>query len=174
MFDINYPYEHGISIDIFVIENVASSALFRYIDSFLSNLFKFGATSILFYKYPNPLVRKMFSLSFISRLYYASRRALGCLFSVITHKRLLKWYDGMISRHPNTDMVTIPTGTRLYSGEMLPKEVWKPYSKATFSGVEVNIPNKADIYLKNLYGDNYMQIPPTEKRETHFVVKLKF
>ena len=174
VFDMNYPYEHGISIDIFVIENIASSTLFRNIDSFLAILFKFGTTSILYYKYPNPLVKKMFSLTLKSKLYYVARRIFGCMLSVVSHKTWLKWYDLFISRHHNdSEMVTIPTGTRLYAGEMLPRDVWKPYCKGTFNGVEVNLPHKADVYLRNLYGNNYMQIPPVEKRETHSVVSLK-
>ena len=32
--------------------------------------------------------------------------------------------------------------------------------------------NDADVYLKNLYGD-FMQIPPPEKRQKHFVRELR-
>ena len=36
-----------------------------------------------------------------------------------------------------------------------------------------NIPNNYDKYLSGLYGD-YMQIPPLEKREKHFIVEINF
>lgn len=71
-------------------------------------------------------------------------------------------------------MVTIPTGTRLYLGEMLNRNTWLPFSKGVFNGVEVNLPKDPDFYCKNLYGNNYMQLPPVEKRETHPIVKLSF
>lgn len=174
IFDVNYPYEHGISIDIFVIENVSKYRIIRLFDSFLATLFKFVATSMLFYKYPNRLVKEMFSLTLKSKLYYILRRGLGCAFSIFSHKRWLGWYDVFISRHhKSSDVVTIPTGTRLYSGEMLPRRVWYPYSKGVFCGHQVNLPHDPDAYLKNMYGNNYMQIPPKEKRETHSVVSLK-
>lgn len=175
VFDINYPFEHGISIDVFVIENVAKSSIVRMFDSICATLFKFVATSMLFYKYPNELVRKMFSLTIKSKFYYVFRRGLGCIFSVIPHKEWLRWYDIFISRHTKESyMVTIPTGTNLYFGEMLPRDVWLPYSKGQFCGYEVNLPHRADMYLRNMYGDDYMKIPPKEKQETHSVVKLTF
>lgn len=175
MFDVNYPYEHGISIDIFVIENVAKSKMMRAMDSVCAAVFKFVSTSLLFYKYPNPLVKEMFSLTTQSKIYYSLRRGLGCLCSIISHKRWLDWYDKFISRHhDSSDMVTIPTGTRLYAGEMLSRDIWLPYSKGHFCGYEVNLPHDVDKYLRNLYGDDYMQVPPKEKQEPHAVVKLTF
>lgn len=33
----------------------------------------------------------------------------------------------------------------------------------------MNVPNNIDAYLKNLYG-HYMDIPPIEKRERHYVI----
>ena len=173
IFDMNYPYEHGVSIDVFVIENVSSNRIVRFFDSFMVTFLKFVATSILFYKYPNNLVKEMFSMTMKTEVYYRLRRWLGCLCSLVSHKRWLKWYDEFASRHSKpSNMVTIPTGTRLYYGEMLSRNVWLPYSKASFEGYEINIPHDFDVYLRNLYGEDYMVIPPKEKRETHSVVSL--
>lgn len=175
IFDVNYPYEHGISIDVFVIENVADTKLIRFFDSIISTGIKFVSTSILFYKYPSPFVKKAFSLTLRSRFYYMMRRCLGFVCSLVSHKRWLKWYDLFISRHHNNSaIVTIPTGTRLYSGEMLSRGIWKPFSKVQFCDHEMNIPHNSDKYLSNLYGKNYMQVPPKEKQETHSVLRIKF
>lgn len=175
MFDLNYPYEHGISIDVFVIENVSKCKVVRMIDGLLATSFKFISTSMLFYRYPNQLVKEMFSLTTSSKIYYSFRRCLGFLFSGISHETWLRWYDIFISRHRDaSEMVTIPTGTRLYAGEMLPREVWLPFTKGLFCGYEVNLPHDTNTYLSNLYGADYMQVPPKEKQETHSVVRLKF
>lgn len=175
IFDQNYPYEKGINIDVFVIENVSRYKAIRILDGLLATSFKFVSTSMLFYRYPNQLVKAMFSLTTSSKIYYVLRRCLGFLFSGISHERWLRWYDIYISRHHEaSEMVTIPTGTRLYSGEMHPREVWLPFSKGLFCGHEVNLPHDADRYIRNMYGNNYMQIPPKEKQETHSVVRLKF
>ena len=175
VFDINYPYNKGISIDVFVIENVHRLRFVQYFDASIAALFKYVATSMLFYKYPNDLMKQMFSHTFKSKMYFDSRRLLGWFFSCVSHKKWLEWYDKFISRHKEASMmVTIPTGTRLYLGEMLNRNIWLPFSKGVFNGVKVNLPKNPDLYCKNLYGNNYMQIPPVEKREPHPIVKLSF
>lgn len=42
-----------------------------------------------------------------------------------------------------------------------------PLTKHVFSNLDFNIPNNANVYLTELYGSNYMEIPPLEKRITH-------
>lgn len=175
VFDINYPYNRGISIDVFVIENVHRLRLVQYFDASIAALFKYVATSMLFYKYPNDLMKQMFSHTFKSKMYFDCRRILGWLFSCVSHKKWLEWYDKFISRHKEVSTkVTIPTGARLYMGEVLNRNIWLPFSKGVFNGVEVNLPKNPDLYCKNRYGNNYMQIPPVEKREPHPIVKLSF
>jgi len=43
-----------------------------------------------------------------------------------------------------------------------------PLSKITFEGKTFSAPGSVDMYLSKQYGD-YMQIPPKEKRATHFL-----
>ena len=50
---------------------------------------------------------------------------------------------------------------------------FKPASAGEFSGERVNLPADPDSYLRNLYG-NYMEIPPEEKREKHYILKAEF
>ena len=59
---------------------------------------------------------------------------------------------------------------KLYAGETLPSEVFLPVRTALFEGMEVFVPGDAEKYLTNLYGKNYMQLPPVEKRERHFII----
>ena len=46
--------------------------------------------------------------------------------------------------------------------------------KVKFEDVEVNIPNDYDKYLKIIYGDNYMEIPPKEDRYNHIYNTVDF
>ena len=56
---------------------------------------------------------------------------------------------------------------------MLPlKEVLPPFD-CTFEGLPAKIYGNYDRYLSSLYGD-YMQLPPPEKRERHFIMQLDF
>jgi lipopolysaccharide cholinephosphotransferase len=50
--------------------------------------------------------------------------------------------------------------------------VFFPPSEGIFEGRKVMLPANPDKYLSQLY-KNYMQIPPEDKRESHFVVKLE-
>ena len=49
-----------------------------------------------------------------------------------------------------------------------------PVIKGEFEGIEVNIPGDFNDYLTNLYGSDYMCLPPVEKRERHFILDIKF
>ncbi len=42
-----------------------------------------------------------------------------------------------------------------------------PLKLADFEGKKFPIPSNSDAYLKTLYGDDYMQLPPPEKRISH-------
>lgn len=175
LLDVNLPYCKGIYIDVFVIENVPDNKVVQKMDAIVTAGMKYIANSMLFYKYPSNELKTFFSVTFKSRMYYQFRRLLGFSFSFVSHKKFLKWYDKFVSRHSDeTEMVTIPTGTHLYLGEMLSRKVWLPYSKAMFCGVEVNLPHLPEKYLTMMYGANYMEIPPVKDRISHFVYSLKF
>lgn len=172
--DINLPYNKGVFIDIFVIENVEDNKIIQYIDAFVTTFMKYVATSMLLYKYPNNEMNIFFSVSKKSLIYYRMRQLLGWLFSFVTHKTWLKWYDLFVARHKKeTRLVTIPTGSKLYMGEMQNRETWLPCAKARFNGLDVCVPHDTNKYLTKLYGEDYMTIPPVEKQESHFIVSLK-
>ena len=56
--DVDTPYEQGIFIDIFFYENVSNNKIIRKIDACLSDFLKGVATSMVFYKYPNELMKQ--------------------------------------------------------------------------------------------------------------------
>ena len=68
----------------------------------------------------------------------------------------------------------IPSGRGHYFGEIRSANTFLPPSKGIFEGLEVNLPGNPDDYLSNLYGADYMTLPPEEKRERHFFVDIKF
>ena len=68
----------------------------------------------------------------------------------------------------------IPSGRGHYFGEIRPKETFLPVSKGEFEGMTVNLPGNADDYISNLYGADYMTLPPVEKRERHFILDIRF
>jgi len=66
-----------------------------------------------------------------------------------------------------------PTSKVIRSGRMPTHKLYIdiksifPLQKLTFEGKEFYVPKDSDKYLKILYGDNYMTLPPEDKRHTH-------
>jgi lipopolysaccharide cholinephosphotransferase len=89
----------------------------------------------------------------------------------MSHSEWCNLFDKLVISKDSNKYCGIPTGRKHYNGEILKKEVYLPTVKAQFEGMEVNVPNDVDSYLKNLYGD-YMKLPPIEKRERHYVVEF--
>lgn len=173
--DVDTPYEQGIFIDIFFYENVSNNKIIRKIDACLSDFLKGVATSMVFYKYPNELMKQYYGATPQTKRYYNMRRFLGFLFSWMSHKRFCDCYDKFVSRHKTpSEYITAPTGRKNYIGEILQRKWWIPQKQVKFENTEFLIPADSHNYLLTLFGKNYMQLPPVEKREKHFIVKLKF
>ena len=174
---LNNLYEddkNGLRIDIFPIERTSSSKLKRKIVGCFSNFSYRLLHSIPFSTVhaKNPLYKQCYQYNLQTKFIYYTRYFIGIILSIFPQKKLFDAYDKFISSIKGNEYCTIPTGRKHYEGETLPRTVFLPTKTATFEGVEVNIPNDADAYLKNLYGD-YMKIPPVEKRERHFYVEFK-
>lgn len=172
--EMNFPYPNKIFIDVFIIDRVSDNSIVRNFDAMVVNSMRLIAISMLEYKYPSLIMKKIMMSSFFTGAYYYLRRLIGFAFSWCSHQTICDFFDSFVSRHKGEKIyMTIPTGIKRYKGEMLPMEVWLPCSKGEFAGMEINLPHDVDAYLKSLYGD-YMKIPPLEKRITHPIVKISF
>lgn len=58
--------------------------------------------------------------------------------------------------------------------QTIPKEMYEPAKPIDFEGNSYLAPNNCDFILKRIYGDNYMQLPPEEKRVTHKPLRISF
>lgn len=175
MQDINAPFEKGIYIDIFIFENVSDNKFIRWIDAKVSNFIKAATTSQIYYKYPNEVISQFMSTSNSSRIYFFFRKLLGFLFSFVSHKALVGWYDKFVSRHPSTTKdITVPTGREYYMGEIMPRSSWLPLKLFPFEDKHFFCQSDIVGYCRQHYGETYMQLPPEDKRERHFCVELDF
>ena len=171
---INSPYNNGIYVDIFFYENVSDNSVIRKIDAKVTNFLNGVANSQLYFKYPNECLKAFYSLNLHTRIYYLCRRMLGFLFSWISHKSLCSFLDRYQSRHKKSETVTAPAGRKGYFGEMLHRTEILPARLIQFEGQDFYTFKNVEEYLRQLYGENYMQLPPENKRERHCVYKLKF
>lgn len=174
IFDIGTPFPKGISIDIFPMDNVPSTRIVVKMKALCFEIINTIAVSTFYYENQNPIFTSFVNSNPELKRMYRIRCRLGMLFSWIGHKRLAYWVNGFAQCKKEGELVTYPTGRRHYMGEIMPRSVFLPVSKGTFEGLEVSLPNQPNKYLENLYGKTYMQLPPEDKRERHFVVDLKF
>ena len=48
------------------------------------------------------------------------------------------------------------------------KDVFGLPARMEFEGIEANVPSQPEQFLTDIYGDNYMMLPPKEERVSHF------
>lgn len=60
------------------------------------------------------------------------------------------------------------------NAKIMRKDIYFPTIKHSFNNKQYDIPGKIEEYLKISYGDDYMKLPPEEKRRTHKPIKVKF
>lgn len=162
----------GVYVDIFLLENIPRNRLVRCLKGIWCSGLMLAASRVYMYEHDNPMLRAHMSVTEESRRDLDKAIRLGKMLSWIPARTWFDWVDRAVRYRKKTGLLGIPTGRKHYFGEIFPENVFLPLSKGVFEGYEVPLPADCDTYLKNLYGD-YMQIPPPEKREKHFIVELK-
>ena len=169
----NKKNKNGIRIDILPIEKAPTNKLARKMTAFIVDGIRIIIGCKNTYAIKDPFYKECLTKTFQMRLYYYARYMIGLTFSLVSHKYLCVQLNKFVSGFKENDYCALALGRKYYQGEIFPRSVFFPAKTAIFEGVEVSIPNDVHAYLKNLYGD-YMQIPPVEKREQHFVVDFSF
>ena len=162
----------NVFLDVFLLENVPRNKCLRYMKGFFCTGLMYLGSRVYMYENDNVNLRAFMCQTEAGSKVYWSTYRIGKFFSFIPSKTWFEWIDRAVQYHRETGLLGIPTGRKHYFGEILPASVYLPASKGAFEGKEVPLPADCDTYLKNLYGD-YMQIPPPEKREKHYIVELK-
>ncbi len=166
------PEFEKVFIDIFIMENVPNNKLIRFIKGSYVNALEFIAGQVLIHNAGKN--NKDSVIEIIGTKNYFFRNAIGFIFS---WKSYTKWCNSIdrIVRHSNerSKFVCFPTGRKHYFGEIIRRGTILPFKKMKFESIEVSVPNDYKRYLSNLYGDNYMKLPPVEKREKHSVISFK-
>ena len=168
----NSPFPKGISIDVFALDATPRTRFGQALKGLIANGLQFISIVVLYAKYPSEHLREFMSLDKDMIRRYRFKCMLGKLFGIIPHRKWVWWFDRFVACDRDDLPWGIPTGRKYYAGEIFPREVYMPAREAEFEGIKVYIPNQYDPYLRNLYKD-YMQLPPVEKRERHFCVKLQ-
>lgn len=166
-------FPSGIFIDIFPIDYAPENNIHRKLKALMSDGLQFICTCTLMSQYPNKNLKLFYEQDKDANKRYKMRLLIGKVFSVVSHRRWVYWFDKLNKKSKPSKLMTVPTGRKHYLPETLPASVFTPTVECEFEGVKSYIPNGHHQYLTNLYGD-YMQVPPIEKRERHFIINIKF
>lgn len=172
LYNENTPFPRGIFIDIFPMDSAPKSIIFQKIKSLISDSLLFISTSVLYAEYPSYKFKKHMSANPSQKRRYELRLFIGNILKFIPHRLWVYWFDKFNSSSDKTGYITIPSGRKHYYGEIQPIETFLPVSYGLFEGVKCPLPNDPNTYLTSLY-DNYMTLPPENKRERHCVYQFK-
>lgn len=168
----NVPGPKGIFIDIFPMDNAPKNIFYRRFKGIVSDFLHAVCSCVLYTEYPSNRYKEFMMQSKEGKIRYHQRMFLGHLFGIIPHRKWVWWFDQWNASSRDTGFITIPSGRKHYMGECRTTDTYLPVSKVEFEGIEVNVPNKVHEYLTSMY-KNYMELPPVDKRERHFVYKFK-
>ena len=152
------PYEQGISVDIFPIDDIPENYIMRFID----NVHCF-------------LIRKFF-WSEVGRIDEKNKikKKIYKLMSRISRERILEHYSRLITKRTkeNSSKVRValmPLSIKKGFGHQ--KKWYSESAEYEFEGHKLYGVRDYDDFLKYVYGD-YMKLPPIEKRKYHPASKV--
>lgn len=145
-------YKRGVFIDIFVLDNVPDTAAFRAIHQFtcycLRKMLWAESGKVL---HPSMLKRKWFKL--------LSKIPRDFIFQLLDKiSRLMNKKDKELVRH-----MTYPYPKRCKYG--IKRRYFEELTEVTFEGCTFLGSSHYGEYLTDLYGSDYMELPPSEKRQ---------
>lgn len=161
-------YHTGIWIDINLLEYAPENGFIRTLKGIRCDMIRVIAASVHWYTNRNEYVDAYYGKS----KSYKLKLMMGKVFSF---RKYQSWYDKFdkISRYNKvTSILTCPSGRKYYLGECRKAKVWLPPVKMQFEGHTAYVPRHVKAYLRSMYGDSFMQLPPVEKRESHSVVYM--
>lgn len=170
--NINTPFPKGIYIDVFALDAVPKTWAMQMIKGFVANTLQFISIARLYSQYPSKQLKEYMDLDPELKKRYKFKLFLGKFTAFASHAKWIYWFDKFVSSSKAGHPWGIPTGRKYYNGEIFESSVYVPVRKAMFEGLEVNVPNDTHRYLSNLYR-NYMELPPVEKRERHFIYEFE-
>lgn len=166
--------EKGVFIDICLLENAPDNRILRTLHGIGSLYYGFCVSCVRFY-YKRDLYRKQFvDADEYVKSEIEKKIKIGRLFSWRTlDKWTLKYSKwNALCKNNESEYVVCPTGMKHYFGELFPRNIYMKTTPVLFENKTFQIIKEYDWALTRLYGD-YMQIPPEDKRESHFVIDIK-
>lgn len=159
IFEKNTDFTFGINIDIFVFDDIPNPGIKR---KFFTLQFEIYRKLLWFYEVTTCDI-------YLSKNKERIGHLIRFLFKIfnINNKTIKNFGKKLVkkSKRLNSDYVcSFGTPYGLYAFD---KSIYSSYTKSKFESLEVNLMHDADKYLKINFGDDYMDLPPVEKRVNH-------
>ena len=177
MVDIQEKFDDELSkikIDIFLIDNIPENSIVKILKGVWCTGLMAAVSYVFSFENYNEHIQAFMTKTNEGKRVYRRRLTLG---KMLSFKNMQQWYnivDNAFQYKKETGLLGIPSGRGHYFGEIRPRSTFLPVTKGSFEGLTVNLPGNPDDYLTNLFGSDYMKIPPKEKREKHYIVDIQF
>lgn len=172
LLDSSYNGECGFAIDIFVIENQPNNKLLRKLFQFRCMFGRYILSCLRFKNSEQDLLKMSKDDNELLKV-IRRRSFMGKIFSKNSVKtwvqQVEKWCS--VCKNNHSKYVGIVSGRKQINKETYLRSDFDPI-EAEFEGRKVYVARNYKGYMEKLFGTNYMQIPPLEKREKHVLMEL--
>ncbi|MEO4054111.1 LicD family protein [Solibacillus sp. CAU 1738] len=144
---------HGIYIDIFPLDNIPNSKFGKF---FQKNGLKLcNAIRMAKLNLKSPSTLKNTILFFLKYLF--PYKYLPTLYS----------YFMQISQYKKTTHIGNVVGAYIYEKECIHAKIFGEGKILEFENVKCSVPEEIELFLSEIYGEEYMELPPVNERKTH-------
>lgn len=171
---VGAPAAKGPWLDIVPLENAPADPFKRICKGIACDVIAYLAVSRYLYTFRNRVTSAYWSGSFGRRTRYVLRNALGFLAGFLSWEKWYELFDRFSQCNEDSGIVTFPAGIRHYLGESHPVDDILPGYDGEFEGRSVKLPHRAHVYLRQLYGADYLMLPPEDRRVRHKFVKPEY
>lgn len=168
MKDVDCPF--GIFLDLYVLDNVSDNPFMYQVQSWAA---WFVSKLMILRCIPRPtLAQKGFKAALIWSVCSFVNKCMNLLH--VSPEGLRRSCEAVCRRYEKrkTDRMAFLPDTSPY-WNLVDKRKYHPLKKMEFEGRIINFPGNIEEMLTNMYGD-YMELPPVEKRKTHYPYRLIF
>lgn len=165
--------ECGAYIDIFIIDNAPSNALLRNAHGFISMALGFAYSCRRFAAHAADYLALVEGDAAATSA-FKKKIFIGKLLSFRPVESWTRAWDRWNSRchDEGSSHVTIPVGRKHYFGELQLRSDYFPVSHGSFGDLTVPLPKNTNVYMRSLYGEEYMTPPSEGDREKHVVYEF--
>jgi len=122
------------------------------------------------------LVKKLVKAKVKCKLGMVKNIIINLIIRFLPYKFLQKSIDKLMQlyTHNNAEYYCHVSGRQGYKKEIHNKNIYFPFKKLLFENKYYNVPNDYNSYLKKIYGPDYMELPPKEKRVSHNIEEIRY